>query len=276
MRGLTALVFCLIVSTVLFAQEDPIAETDTAAVEAYESEEYTSDSVWSDSEYEEDENQESSAPVIDPKYSESVAEYMKEDQRARKFDKDEWKSIVGDETFQEKAQPKPKPWKPWFNMPSIPIGVIQIISYALIFVAVGFILYYVLRNVNMTHRIKKKGKVTDIAAPVEDIEEIDIDGLLRQALAEGNFRLAVRVHYLLLLKKLNEVEFIVWKKDKTNRDYLSELYGRDAVYEDVRRLTLAYELVWYGERSVSQDSFQRISGEFESVNRQVVKDKPEA
>ncbi|HMJ68307.1 MAG TPA: DUF4129 domain-containing protein [Cyclobacteriaceae bacterium] len=257
MKHLTALLFGLIVSTALFAQDEAVTETDTTAVEESES----------DASYNE----------VDPKDSESVAGYIKEDHSARKFDKDEWKSIVGDETFQEKARPEPKPWKPWFKMPGISPGVIQLIAYTLVFIGVGFLLYYVLRNASFSLNPRiKKAKITDITVPVENIEEVDIEGLLKQALANGDFRLAVRVHYLLLLKKLNQAEFIIWKKDKTNRDYLSELYGRDTVYDDVRKLTLAYELVWYGERGVSHDSFQRISGEFESVNRQVVKENTKA
>ncbi|MEJ0033962.1 MAG: DUF4129 domain-containing protein [Bacteroidota bacterium] len=58
---------------------------------------------------------------------------------------------------------------------------------------------------------------------------------------------------------------------QNNRDYLSELYGRNDCYDNVRGLTLAYELVWYGERNVSNESFQRLSGEFDSVNR-IIKD----
>jgi hypothetical protein len=213
---------------------------------------------------------------IDPKDTRSVSEYMKEDQTVRKFDNEAWKKVVGNSTFEEKPVKvdPPKKREPWFTMPTIDPQILRLISFTVIFILFAFILYYVVRNTSVGQSIRKMTP-DDISKPVENIEEVDFDGLLRQALAEGDFRLAVRVHYLLLLKKLNEASLIVWKKNKTNRDYLSELYGRNAVYDDVRKLTLAYELVWYGERTVTQDSFQRISGQFESVNRQVIKDKPQ-
>jgi hypothetical protein len=198
----------------------------------------------------------------------------------RKFDEKKWKEIVGSTNYEEdpvKKEPEKQrsSGAPWFSLPGISPALLKAISFAVVFALFAFILYYVSRNASFGAS-KKKIKPADIAAPVENIDELDIEGLLRDALASGDLRLAVRVHYLLLLKKLNEVGLIAWKKDKTNRDYLSELYGRNACYDDVRELTLAYELVWYGERSVSSDSFQKLNGEFESVNRRITEVQPAA
>jgi len=197
-----------------------------------------------------------------------------DDVAAKNFDREKWKEIVGNETFEENpidlAPPKPPPtlrnWNSWFSLSG---ELLRAVAFILAFLIFAYILYFVAKNTSTRKNIRSM-KPVDITAPLENIEELDTDALLRKALADGDFRLAVRVHYILLLKKLNEVGLIIWKKDKTNRDYLSELYGRDTVYDDVRKLTIAYELVWYGERSVSQESFQRISGDFDTVNKHVV------
>ena len=200
--------------------------------------------------------------------------YHEEEIKVKKFDEAKWKEIVGSTNYEEdpdKADDKgpTKPGKPWFSLPAIDPQLLRTISFAIVFGLFAFILYYVSRNTSISKKKKKKIKPGDAAAPVENIDELDIESLLRDALAGGDLRLAIRVHYLLLLKKLNDAELIKWKKNKTNRDYLSELYGRHASYDDVRMLTLAYELVWYGERSVSPDSFQKLSGDFESVSRRI-------
>jgi hypothetical protein len=264
MKILIPLLFLFVACTASYAQDDADVEVDTTATEY--------------SEYADDDDV--TTPAVNPGDTRSASEYMNEDRSVKKFDESEWKSIINSETFQEKPPKPEEPEKkessePWFTLPSVNPELMRMISFVVIFVLLAFILYYVVRNTTTSQSIRKM-RAVDIAAPVENIEELDFEGLLKQALAQGDLRLAVRVHYLLLLKKLNEVGLIIWKKNKTNRDYLSELYGRDAVYEDVRKLTMAYELVWYGERSVSQDSFQRISGEFESVNKHVIKDKPVA
>ncbi len=110
--------------------------------------------------------------------------------------------------------------------------------------------------------------------PIENIEELEADDLLREALASGGTTAGSPAPISPASPRSNEVGLIRWKKDKTNRDYLTELYDKELYYEGVRRLTLAYEIVWYGERSVSTDSFQKLSSEFESVNSQILQFKP--
>ena len=43
-----------------------------------------------------------------------------------------------------------------------------------------------------------------------------------EALAAGNFSLAVRLYYLQVIKTLSEQNAIAWSREKTNRDYLHE------------------------------------------------------
>ncbi|MEI9921573.1 MAG: DUF4129 domain-containing protein [Bacteroidota bacterium] len=217
---------------------------------------------------------------VSPDATYKSKEYMTEPVGSNKFDKKKWKEIVGDQNYQEekeKEPEKPKDRKPWnFNF-SLDPGVMRTISFIVVFCLFVFILYYVAQNTGIRGKKKiKKATAQDVSRAVENIDELEIDGLLRQALEAGDLRMAVRIQYLILLKKLNEVGLIAWKKDKTNRDYLSELYGRDEYYDSVRGLTLAYELVWYGERNVSNESFQRLSGEFESVNRKITQGKTDA
>jgi hypothetical protein len=216
---------------------------------------------------------------IDPQATRSSEQYMKEEVGSKKFDEKKWKETVGDLNYEEQAEkeeeekPEKKEDKDTsMSNFSIDPDTMRTISFIVVFCLFAFILYYVAQNAKFNRR-RKATKLTpqDVGVHVENIEELDTDGLLQQALQTDDLRMAVRIHYLLLLKKLNEVGLIAWKKDKTNRDYLSELYGRNDCYDNVHGLTLAYELVWYGERNVSTESFQRLSGEFESVNR-IIKD----
>ncbi|HEX8059309.1 MAG TPA: DUF4129 domain-containing protein [Cyclobacteriaceae bacterium] len=216
---------------------------------------------------------------VNPEDTHSSARYRKEKVDGKRFDQKKWKEVTGSMNYDEAAEKekkekdKRKPKEGWnFNF-GIPPATMRVISFIVVFVLFAFILYYVAQNTKFKQKIKKTTEA-NVAGPVENIEELDTGDLLRQAMESEDLRMAVRIRYLLLLKKLNEVGLIVWKKDKTNREYLSELYGRDDFYENVRGLTLAYELVWYGERSVSSESFQRLNGEFESVNNRITREQP--
>jgi hypothetical protein len=105
--------------------------------------------------------------------------------------------------------------------------------------------------------------------PVDNIEDTDLQGLLQQALQTGDYRKAVRLYYLLLLKQLNAREIIEWKKDKTNREYLAELFARDYHYDEAKHLTLAYERVWYGDYILEPESFRVLIARFENFYNKI-------
>ena len=57
----------------------------------------------------------------------------------------------------------------------------------------------------------------------ENLEKVEfgyLEQALEKALLQRNFRMAIRIHYLWLLKILYEKELIKWKHDKTNHAYI--------------------------------------------------------
>jgi hypothetical protein len=208
--------------------------------------------------------------LVTPEELASTREYQSEQVELRKFDNLKWKEIAGETDYNEKAPEKPKSKEQsQNNLPSLaPWGgaVLRLIAYVVIAGVVILLLYLIIKNITFDVKLRKT-KVTreDFDVPVENIEEIDIELLLQQARREGNYRLAVRLYYLGLLKKLNETGMIVWKKDKTNRDYLTELFQHEYHFDEIKALTLSYEKVWYGEHGLTPDSFQTITSGFESV-----------
>lgn len=202
--------------------------------------------------------------LVAPKELETTRRYETENLSIVRFDEKKWKEIVGDEKFQE-TPAKSRGISPRFSAPWAG-PLVRIVSYLVIIVVIVLVVYFVVRNISLDLKIKRDQiRTDDLEQPVEDIENIDISGLLEQARREGNFRMAVRLYYLGLLKKLHEMEKIVWKKDKTNRDYLGELFSKEFYFPEMRRLTLSYEAVWYGEHDLNSESFQRLSSQFESV-----------
>ncbi len=95
----------------------------------------------------------------------------------------------------------------------------------------------------------------DIAFQEEDIREMDLDGMLREALASENYKLAIRAKFLLLLKDLTDKELIDWSPEKTNRDYIRELRKHPSI-NTFRQATLGYELAWYGDQDANQQDFE--------------------
>lgn len=104
----------------------------------------------------------------------------------------------------------------------------------------------------------------------EDIFAINYQKEIDKAAAQGNYRLAVRLMFLRLLKHMSEKNVINYKQDKTNLDYLMHLYST-RYYHDFFRITRHYEYSWYGKFEVSSDAYHQISKEMLQFENQLGK-----
>lgn len=100
----------------------------------------------------------------------------------------------------------------------------------------------------------------------EVLDASGFEGLIRKALQQQNFRLAVRYHFLQTLSILADRQLIVPGLDKTNRHYLNELRGTPAEgYFAV--LTHHYDYIWYGEFALNEVQYHRVRGLFDQFHQ---------
>ena len=102
----------------------------------------------------------------------------------------------------------------------------------------------------------------------EDIFAIQYQQEIDKALAQGNYRLAVRVHFLRLLRMLSDKNLIQYKQEKTNLDYLMELSSK-TWYAEFFRLTRHFEYSWYGHFEVEEQTYRVIAGEFNQFEKKL-------
>lgn len=98
----------------------------------------------------------------------------------------------------------------------------------------------------------------------ENLHVAELDPLIQRAIAQENYPMAIRLYYLAILKKLSEQKLVVWKKDKTNRDYLREL-GLSPLNQPFQESTRDFEWVWYGDGAVGKQEFLRMEGQFQKM-----------
>ena len=116
------------------------------------------------------------------------------------------------------------------------------------------------------YRQKEEDKLSNIDD--EHIDENDFEQLLSRAIQNNNFRLAIRYHYLLLLKNLSQKQYIEYHKDKTNTEYQFEL-KEGAIRSGFSYLSYIYTYVWYGEFVSDHPTFATIEKKYESFKRQL-------
>ncbi len=102
----------------------------------------------------------------------------------------------------------------------------------------------------------------------ENIHAIAFDEEIAAALEKQQYRLAVRLYYLRLLKHLTDADLIDWKPDKTNHVYANELRNA-ALRPGFEALTNAFERVWYGDFPLEKDQFETIRLRFDAFHKTI-------
>ncbi|MCC7302293.1 MAG: stage II sporulation protein M [Bacteroidia bacterium] len=141
-------------------------------------------------------------------------------------------------------------------------GIARTLLFVLGALIIGLVFYLIIRN-TLWRRNTGVGKkqVTTLEEAAENIHESDLERFLRESLETMDYRTAVRVYYLILIRELSDRDMIRWKKDKTNREYLVEM-RRQPHYEPFASLTRVFEYVWYGDAMLENEDFRKIQPSF--------------
>lgn len=199
---------------------------------------------------------------------------------SRSFDNNALKELKKDRAFQyEKIkEPSKSLWDrfwSWFwykisQLLSTKQGKRKL-NVLLIIFGVSAIIFFVVKvmGMNKDGLLGRSSKDSlDYSVSADDIHSISFNEAIQEAIATGNYRLAVRLLYLQSLKKLSDKGFIEWKINKTNSDYLKEIQDRQWA-PLFKSLTYNFDYTWYGEVPVSKERFEAVHQQFQSFNNQL-------
>lgn len=108
----------------------------------------------------------------------------------------------------------------------------------------------------------------DNVAPVEeDIREMDLPALIAEAEAKGDLRRAIRLHYLLVLRKLVDQGLLEWSPDRTDRDYMAQI-ADPATRQRFAQAARVFQWTWYGRAPLSRDRYAELRRPFLQFEQQ--------
>jgi hypothetical protein len=172
--------------------------------------------------------------------------------------------------FSEKI-PKPKeekkPEKVENEGPSFDfLGWLPVLKYVLIGILVLVLAYLVYRLVLSGKGEKNQPNETLISweTDPDKIAYEQLEVWLQKALADQQFAYAVRVLFLMVLKDFSQREIIIWKRNKTNRDYLFEIRERELA-RSFRQMAHAFDASRYGNYQVNRQAFDLVQAEFKRI-----------
>jgi hypothetical protein len=190
------------------------------------------------------------------------------------FDRAYWKTLSRDMTFEEKdkkekkdSTAKPKREKK-SNVGFNP-GSLKYAWVVLVLLILGFVIYKLLPAWDRNNlKNKEKLLISLDELDEEQIRAMDILTPLEQALKNGDYRTAYRLRYLSVLKELISRNIILYKKEKTNYEYLLQLTGL-AIYEPFRLLTFNFDGIWYGDLIIDKARYEALEQHFSDFNNKL-------
>jgi hypothetical protein len=148
------------------------------------------------------------------------------------------------------------------------IKIIFLVVTGIILLTILVMLVLNLLNIRLTHKVK--GAITQIEE-VDDPDQYrlsDLEMYLLEAIKEENYRLALRIQFLMLIKSLKDNDVITWKKEKTNYDYFNELSGKE--YKDTFKYLLRiFERVWYANYLIEEELYNKLAIDYKDIRKRI-------
>ena len=197
--------------------------------------------------------------------------------RLRTLPEEKKKELAGDSDYRyDRTPPAPKTfWERFMRwlgrlfskMPKSKSGAmtgLSMLEYAFIIAAVVIVILLIFRsNIQGAFRGSSASIPIAFSATEEDIHRVNFDELIAEAEARRDFRKAVRLHFLKLLKQLSDRNLITWQAGKTNSDYTIEL-SKSSYSKQFSELAYLYEYIWYGDFSITESSYSSLTGKFKN------------
>ncbi len=149
-------------------------------------------------------------------------------------------------------------------------GILKFIFNILPYLILALLIFLLIKffvNVNSNAIITGQGHKPTMQFTDDEqiIKNEDINALIKDAIKQKNFRLAIRYYYLLSLKYLSDKDLIQWLPQKTNEDYIREI-EQGSLQSDFKDATRIYDYVWYGEFAIDEMKFNMLRSSFETLN----------
>lgn len=145
----------------------------------------------------------------------------------------------------------------WFKTPAYRNGWRYIIYGG--FLAAFVVVVLRLLQIELTGAFGRAPRRTGLAYTSEpdDIHAPDFAARLVAAEADGNYRLAVRLGFLSVLKQLTDRGLLDWRPEKTNADYLAEM-PPSALRSAFATVASQFEYAWYGEWALAPAHYANV------------------
>ena len=117
-------------------------------------------------------------------------------------------------------------------------------------------------------RQKAKNTAFNFTDITEDLNAVNFNQRIAEALKDADYRLATRWQYLKMLFLLDKKQLIAFAPYKTNIDYKYEIKDKN-LQDNFTGLSRIYEYVWYGRFVITENNYALNSEKFTAFEKQL-------
>lgn len=160
-------------------------------------------------------------------------------------------------------------YQKWAEMMSTKEG--QFTFWAVVIgLSVFILIFFTYKYMSKTSGMWSKSDKDDLhfsTVQEENIHEINFEQKIKEALDNYNYRLAIRLQYLYILKIWDDRGHITWLSGKTNQDYIREVGHKmdDEAYQLFRQISVAFDFAWYGEHDATLEDYNAVKQIFDQL-----------
>ena len=168
---------------------------------------------------------------------------------------------------EEQKEKEPNDWQfPNFGFEGLGFAatLFKFLVYAIIVLSIGFVIFKLLEAQFKQDSLVRKENTFFIENLEEKIHEVNLYKLLEEYQQKQDYRMLIRIYYLIIIKELSIKKYINWEIQKTNGNYIQEMFN-NKLFEEFKKLTLIFERVWFGEVEINQEIFKNLEPIFKKT-----------
>ena len=204
-----------------------------------------------------------------------------EERQKPAISEDRWLEMKGDEEYletfkdkkkeeQKEKEEKEKEQSGVVESKGTQLGNWKYVIYLAVIALVTFFVIRIFGNFKDNEVVpEKKPEIEDLEEVEEKMHELDLEQLLQQAVQARNYRVALRLNFLIIIKQLSQSGKIAWAREKTNWEYHSELKNR-LLADQFREIILSFESFWYGEHPLTELEYHRSEPGYQALRQKLM------
>lgn len=157
-----------------------------------------------------------------------------------------------------------------FTSPDLPD--LSGVGYVLIAIVIVVLIIAIIMLVNQSNKsasveVKRK-QANSIEEAEEELPDVELTDLYQEQIDKGEWRLALRVKFLMILQDLMDRKHIVWHKRKTNQQFAQEIKTAN-IKQAFTLLASTFDRVWYGDNVLSENDFDATILQLDTLHTQL-------